>query len=201
MKKSFRARHSGPQPDHDTYIQDFLKWIKSPDSFRIGCGGVVNEEVKRKYIPLEKLKEKLTRRRVEGLLAALFENEERSAPDVDLVISDYLRPFAILLCIGEGSMISQFMKYESLADVRLPLSWEPSAFPKSSRCDIWAAFRQEQWMFCAQTLKLNMDLHIEPEYILPILSKETIAEGGSSITYKIIVDRDYDELISREPAV
>ena len=160
----------------------------------------MNEE-QRKYIPLEKLKERLTPRRVDGLLAALFENEERSAPNVDSVISEYLRPFAILLCIGEGSMISQFMEYESLVDARLPLSWEPSAFPKSSRCDIWAAFRQEQWMFCAQTLKFNLNRCIEPDRILPILGKEQIADGGSSITYKIIVDRDYDELIPREPAV
>ena len=200
MSRLLRARRSGPQPDHDTYIQDFFKWIKSPDTFRIGCGGVVNEE-QRKYIPLEKLKERLTPLRVEGLLAALFENEERSAPNVDFVISHYLRPFAILLCIGQGSMIYQFVKYESLADARLPFSREPSKFPSSTQCDIWAAFRQEQWMFCAQTLRFNTSFHIEPDCVLPILHKEQIDEGGSSITYKIIVDRDYDELVPREPAV
>ena len=200
MKKSPRDRLSGSQPDHNTYIQDFQKWIKSPDSFRIGCGGVGNEE-ERKYIPLEKLKERLTRRRVEDLLAALFENEERSAPNVDVVINHYLRPFAILLRIGEGSMIYQFVEYESLDDARLPLFQEPSEFPSSTRCDIWAAFRQEQWTFCAQTLDFNMSYRIEPDVILPINHKEKIAEGGSSITYKIIVDRDYDKLVLREPAV
>ena len=78
--------------------------VQSPDSFRIGCGGFENEE-ERKFIPLETLKERLTRRRVEALLAALFDNGERSAPDVDVITNHYLRPFAILLRIGEGSMI------------------------------------------------------------------------------------------------
>ena len=200
MNKSPRDRHSGPQPDHNIYIQDFLKWIKSPDSFRIGCGGLRNEK-ERKYISLEKLKEKLTRRRVEDLLAALFENEERSPPNVDYIMSHYLRPFAILLCIGEGSMIYQFVKYKSLGDAQLPLSREPSEFPSSTRWDIWAAFRQEQWMFYAQTLEFNMSFHIEPDFILPILHKEKIAEGGSSTAYKITVDRDYDKLVPRELAV
>ena len=199
MNESLRDRLPGSQPDHNTYIQDFRRWIKSPDSFRIGCDGVENEG-ERKYIPLEKLKERLTRRRVEDLLAALFENEERSAPNVDFIISHYLRPFAILLHIGEGSMIYQFVKYKSLEDARLPFFQEPSEFP-SSRSNIWAAFRQEQWMFCAQTFVFNTSVHIEPQVILPINHKEKIAEGGSSTTYKIMVDRDYDKLVPQEPAV
>lgn len=200
MSQLLRARHSGSQPDHDTHIQEFLKWIESPDSYRIGCGGVGNEE-ERKYIPLVKLKERLTRQRLESLLAASFENDERPAPNVDVIINHYLRPFAILLCIGEGSMIYQFVKHESLQDARLPLSQEPSEFPSSTRCDIWAAFRTKQWIFYTQTLKFNTRFHIKPDVILPINHKEKIAEGGSSITYKIIVDRDYDELLPRGPEV
>ena len=200
MSKLSRARHSGPQPDHDTYIQDFLQWIKSPDSYRIGCGGLETED-ECKYISLAKLKERLTRRRLESLLAASFENEERPAPNVDVIINHYLRPFAILLCIGEGSMIYQFVKHKSLQDAQLPLSQEPSGFPSSTRCDLWAAFRQKQWIFYARILEFNTSFHIEPDIILPINYKEKIAEGGSSITYKIIVDRDYDKLMPRDPEV
>lgn len=200
MDKSIRDPHSGSQPDHDTYIQDFLKWSKSSDTFRIGCGGDQNEE-QRKYIPLGKLKERLTRRRVDDLLAALFDNGERSAPDVDVIISHYLRPFAILLRIGEGNMIYRFVNHKSLEDDRLPFHQEPNDFPSSTRCDIWTAFRQEQWTFCALTLEYSMGFHFEPDEILPINHKEKIAEGGSSITYKIVVDRDYDKLVPSEHAV
>ena len=198
MAKSLRDRQYEPQPDHDTYIQDFLKWTKAPDSFRKGCGGVENDE-ERKYIPCQKLKEKLNRRRVGDLLAALF--RERSAPDVDVIINHYLRPFAILLSIGQGSMISQLSHHKSLEDNQLPFSQEPKEFPSSTQCDIWAAFRQEQWKFCALTLEYNMDSHIGPDIILPINYKEKIAEGGSSITYKIFVDRDYDKLVPPTHAV
>ena len=159
------------------------------------------DEEERIYIPLEKLREKLTRRRVEGLLAALFEYEERSAPNVDVIIRHYLRPFAILLCIGEGSMIYDFVKYENLQDARLPFSEKPSDFPSSTRCDLWAAFRQKQWKFSVQTLEFNTRFHIEADVILPINRKKKIAESGSSITYKIMVDRDYDKLVPRGPAV
>lgn len=200
MFQSLRDSQSGSQPDHDTYIQDFLKWSKSPHTFRIGCGGFENEE-ERKYIPLKELRERLNRRSVEDLLGALFDNGERLAPDVDVIISHYLRPFAILLGIGEGRMIYQFVRHKTLEDDRLPLLQKPSEFPSSTRGDIWAAFRQEQWAFCALTLEYNMGLRIGPDDILPINHKEKIAEGGSSITYKILVDRDYDKLVPLEHAV
>ena len=177
-----------------------MQWSKLEDTFRIGCGGSKDEE-KRKYIPLGKLRERLTRSRVADLLAALFNNEERSAPDVDIIIRHYLRPFAILLRIGEGKMISQFVKHKNLQDDRLPFDHEPLQFPSSTQRNIFAAFHQEQWAFCPLTLEYSMDVQIGPDEILPITSKEQIDEGGSSITYIIIVDRDYDELMPRGHAV
>ena len=194
MNKSLRHPQSGSQPDYDSDIQDFLKWSESPDTFRIGCGGFEDDH-KREYIPLEKLRERLTRQRVVDLLTAVFNNEERLAPDVDVIISHYLRPFAILLRIGEGGMIYHFVNHKSLQDDRLPLDQKPSDFPSSTRGDIWAAFRQVQWAFCALTLEYSMGLHIGPDDILPINHKEKIDEGGSSITYKIVVDKEYDKLV------
>ena len=134
---------SQPVPNHDTHIQDFMESSKSPDSFRIGCGEFENEE-QRKHIYSKTLKKRLTRRRVKALLATLSDNGERSAPDVDVIINHCLRPFAILLRIGEGSMIYQSVIHKSLEYDRLPLLQGPSEFPSSPRCEIWAAFRQEQ---------------------------------------------------------
>ena len=182
------------QPDHNTSIQNFLKWFGSPDAFSVGCGGSENEE-ERRYIPFEKLRERLSRRTVEDLLGALFDRGEIPAPEVDVIIGRYLRTFAILLCISQGRMIRQFLSYRSLADDRLPLLQQPSEFPLSTRSNIFAAFYQHQWAFCASTLEYNPSLNIGPDEILPINHKEKIDEGGSSITYKIVVDKGYDRLV------
>ena len=200
MIKSLRDSQPRLQPDHDTSIQNFLKWFESPDSSSIGCCGSENEE-ERIYIPIDKLREKLSRRTVEDLLGALFDKGEISTPNVDVVISRYLRTFAILLCIGQGSMIRQFVNYRNLADDRLPLLQQPSEFPLSTQGNIFAAFYQQQWAFCASTLEYNMSLYIGPDEILPINQKEKIDEGGSSITYKIVVDKGYDRLVSSSHTV
>ena len=194
MIKSFCDPQPRLQPDHDTSIQNFLQWFKSPDTISVGCGGSENEE-ERKYIPFDKLREKLSRRTVEDLLGALFNKGEIPAPEVDVVISRYLRTFAILLCISQGLMIRQFVSYRSLADDRLPLLQQPSEFPLSTQSNIFAAFYQQQWAFCASTLEYNPSLNIGPDEILPINHKEKIDEGGSSITYKIVVDKGYDLLV------
>ena len=132
-------------------------------------------------IPLGKLKERSTRGRMEDSLRALFANGDRS-PDVDVVISHYLRPFAILLRIGEGRMICQFVNHKSLQDDQLPHTWKPSEFPSPTRPDIWATFRQEQWAFYALKLEYSRVRNIGPDEILPINQKNKIAEGGSSVT-------------------
>ena len=116
-------------------------------------------------------------------------------------ISHYLRPFAIVLRIGEGRMICQFVNHKSLQDDQLPHTRKPSEFPTSTRPDIWATFRQEQWAFYALTLEYSRVRNIGPDEILPINQKNKNAKGGSPVTYKIPVDEDYDKLVPRERTV
>ena len=182
------------QPDDHPTIQGFLQWTKSPSTRRIGCGGSDND-IPREYISCVTLQEKLTKRKVEELLEVLFENWDTPPPDANYITKHYLRPFAILLCIGAGRMIHHFVEHQSLVDHLLPFRDKPSTFPALTSGELFAAFRREQWAFCAVKLDYNIGAHLEVEEILPITTKEEIEEGGSAITYKIIVDEDYDELV------
>ena len=182
------------QPDDHPVIQEFLKWIEAPPTRRIGCGGS-NNDVAREYISWKTLKEKLTKRKVEELLEVLFENWEYPRPEADYITKHYLRPFAILLCIGQGRMIHHFSEHQMLQDHLLPFRDEPSTFPTSTGCKIFADFRREQWAFCAVRLEYDIRSHLEADEILPITHKERIEEGGSAIAYKIEVDADYDDLV------
>ena len=188
------------QPDHNPHIQGFREWCESPNTFHIGCYGYDNDE-KPIYISLRKLKKYLNRSRVGNLLSAVFDNGDKPAPDVDRLISHYLRPFAILLYIGEGNMICHFMDYRHLKCSQLPFQSKPSGFPSSSRRDLFAAFRQVQWTFCAVNLEYSNTPALGSDDILPINSKDIIDSGGSSVIYKITVDPDYDRLMPQNHAV
>lgn len=194
MPESQPRARSISQPDDHPAIQELLIWIHAPATRRLGCSGSDNDIV-REYISWRTLEEKLTKSKVEELLEALFENCEYPRPEADYVTKHYLRPFAILLCIGQGRMIHHFSEHQNLQDHLLPFWDEPPTFPKSTACNIFADFRRVQWEFCAVKLEYDIRTHLEADYILPINSKELIEEGGSAIAYKIEVDADYDELV------
>lgn len=186
------------QPEHHPTIQDFLRWKEDPDIHREGCGRS-DSTVGIKYIPQSAVIKKLTKERIEALLNVLFRDVEQPAPDAELVMLHYRRPFAILLSVGFGRMISHFVEHLSLQDQCLPFTNEPQGFPKSTRRDLYKAFCEEQWQFCAVKLEYNMPYRLESSYVLPIIHKEKIGEGGSAKLYKIIVDEDYNSLRPCKP--
>lgn len=140
----------------------------------------------------------MSKRMVEALLKELFANPDQSAPDAADVLKSYLRPFAILLCIGSGHMISYFVEHPSLQDRCLPFSVEPQDFPVSTSRNLFRAFYEEQWKFCALRLEYNRGYRLPDEYILPIISKEQIGDGGSANLYKIVVDESYNSLVASD---
>ena len=194
MTESLRKTQSASQPDDHPVIQDFLQWTKSQSTRRIGRGGPDND-IEREYISCKILERRLDKREVEKLLDALFQDPEYPLPDADFITRHYLRSFAILLCIGEGRMIHHFSQLQGLQDQYLPFRDEPPRFPKSTRRDIYSAFRREQWAFCAVLLEYNIGYRLDTDEILPITETHRIEEGGSAITFKIAVDGDYDQLV------
>ena len=184
----------GPQPDHNPEIQEVLSWKESSDTWRLGSRGVDNE-LDRRFIPRSILEAKFKAPlKVEELLRALFGESNDPLPDADHIRNCYLRPFIILLCVGQGQMIYHFVDHESLQDSHLPFRALPEGFPSSTTCNLWETFEREQWGFCARGLEYNMSYHLGTDEILPIVQKERLGEGGSAVTHRITVHPDYDSL-------
>lgn len=185
------------QPENYPAIQDFLHWKDDPEIHKKGCGGPANT-VGTRYISKASLIKKLTKEKIEALLHELFRDVEQPAPDAEIVMRYYLRPFAILLCADFGRMISYFVEYLSLRDHLLPFAVESRDFPKSTRRDLYQAFCKEQWQFCPVELDKNMDYVMDSDYIIPITYKEKIGDGGSAQIYKIKIDEAYNSLQSSQ---
>ena len=184
----------GTQLDHHPDIQDVLSWKDSSDTWRQGSGGVDNQ-LDRRFIPRSILEAKFKApQMVEGLLHALFGKGDDPLPDADNIRDRYLRPFVILLFLGQGEMIYHFVNHRHLQDPHLPFRALPHKFPSSTTGNLWEAFEREQWAFCAMDLEYNMDYHLSTDEILPIVHKERLGEGGSAVTHKITVHPDYDSL-------
>ncbi|KAL9131154.1 MAG: hypothetical protein Q9217_000855 [Psora testacea] len=179
---------SRAQRDENPAIQDFLRWINGVKR--------TEEDGGRKFVPFTRLKAYFTSRDpTRRLLYALFpDQDEAELPRPDHVERHYLRVFSILLCIHQGPFIMHFLEYPSLQDTRLPFATKPLDFPVSSKSDLFDAFWQKQWEFCVPTWEYNMNYRFEKETVLPIIRKEMIAMGGSSILSKIVVEDEYNHL-------
>lgn len=182
------------QPENSAAIQDFLHWKDDPKIHKQGYDGRHNT-VGTRYISQAALFKKLTRETIQELLDELFRDVEQQAPDAEIIMRNYLRPFAILLSAGSGRMISYFVEEPSLRDDSLPFAIESKDFPKSTRRNLYKAFCKEQWQFCPLKLEYIRGYRLESNYILPIVHKEKIGEGGSANLYKIIVDEGYNFLM------
>ena len=172
-------------------LQAFHKWRKSAET--PGLGGKDLDETF--FIPQSKLENYLrSPDRVENLLDAVLNPEERPSVAAGYIRNNYLRTFAILLCIGQGHWISTFQQYRSLGDAKLPYDTEPADFPKTFTSDLFTNFKAAQWQFCAMALQYDMKDRFNPEVILPIRSKTEIGSGGSAVIFKIVVDEAYNSL-------
>ena len=186
---------SQTQPEEDEEIQAFRKWISSSITRRPGIGGS-SHVTSYEFIPLSAVQEYLgTNHRVDDLLTSLFGKEANRVIDAEVVREHYLRPFAILLVIGEGRMIKHFVQYRSLQDHRLPYRSRPDDFPISKDAGFFDQFYEQQWQFCAADLEYNMNLRLHKEEILPIIAKEEIGDGGNAVIFKIVIDEEYNKLV------
>ena len=184
----------GSQPEDKTEIQAFIQWSCSPDAQKKGCCGPDNN-LGTAYIPQAALEKKLTKSVTAVLLRELFQDRDESAPDTNFVKKHYLRPFSILLSIGYGRMIRHFVDFPSLRDHQLPFSVKPKDFPNLTTRDLFEAFHKAQWQFCPVKFEYDMSHRLEENFILPIVSKEEVGNGGSATLYKIVIDEGYNELL------
>lgn len=189
------------QPEQDVEIQAFRRWISSSQTRRPGIGGS-SHATRCDFIPFSACKKYLgAHGRVENLLSSLFGKEAARNIDAQYIRDHYLRSLAILLLISEGPMIKHFVEYTSLQDYRLPHRNPPDDFPFSPNPNFFERFSDQQWQFCAKTLKHMSDHDLHNEEILPITHKEEIGSGGNAVIFKVIVDEEYNDLVPEQRKV
>jgi hypothetical protein len=187
---------SPPQPDHtDRTIQEFLEWV--PKNCINGTNGP-SATLNSPFMPRPDLEAYLkAERRTEKLLRALFSGREHRVMSEALQLS-YIRVFTILILIGKGTFIEHVVQHPNLRDNQLPFLEKPPHFPTDPNdSEFWNSFYKTQFAFCAHVLRYKEnDTKLEDGVILPIVSKEVLAMGGSAAIYKIELHPYYDRLSS-----
>ncbi|PVH88884.1 hypothetical protein DL98DRAFT_565731 [Cadophora sp. DSE1049] len=123
--------------------------------------------------------------------------------DPDDILQNYIAVFCILVELGKGTFVEHFSSRD-LSDLRLP--FDPGQSPQTHFPTItddpnfFRAFCDMQWKYCAPEFKCPMmNIHFEDQRILPIVSKELIAGGGSALLYRIRLHSLYNRLDPRKP--
>lgn len=184
--------NASSQPEYHPDISDFIEWVHAHSVLgTLGPSPLVNHP----FMPHARLETYLKENgRTKKLLHALFPGRDPPiAPEE--IWRHCIRVFAILLLIGKGTFIQHFLQHDQLWDSKLPFISDRS-FPLTTGDDsFFESFCRKQWHFCPYTFRRDViDAHLEKEYILPIVSKELLGDGGSASTYKIKLHPAYDLL-------
>lgn len=175
-------------------IQELIEWF--PKHCVNGTNGP-SATPNRPFMPLPVLEDYLkAESRTSNLLRALYSEREPHI-DVEDLERRYIRVFTILTLIGKGSYIETFLRYPNLLDTQLPFLDKPAHFPTDlSDPKFWESFHEMQFAFCAHHFHYNKGhaVTLEELCILPIISKELLAQGGSAAVYKIKLHSSYDQL-------
>ena len=185
-----------PQPDYAApVVQEFIEWVR--DHCIDGTNGP-SAMPNRPFMPFPSLQAYLkAHNRMSKLLRAMY-SERDYHHAVTHLENWYTIVFSILILIGKGNYIMEFSQHTNLRDHHLPFLGKPLHFPTDpDDPTFWSKFCEEQFAFCAHTLEYN-DIHtkLEDSCILPIVSKEELARGGSAAIYKILLHPYYDKLNS-----
>jgi len=127
---------------------------------------------------------------------------EEPLVDPDDILQNYIAVFCILVELGRGTFVEHFSSWD-LSDMKLPFDpgqSPPAHFPiVSDNPRFFHAFCDMQWKYCAPEFKYPMmNIHFEDQRILPIVSKELIAGGGSALLYRIRLHPWYNRLDPRK---
>lgn len=185
------------QHDEHQDIQAFVDWVRGNSKYAVLDP---NSEERRAFMPLKTLQEYFkedSSARLKKLLAAVFEPKDPPI-DPDEILENYTQTFCILVEIGKGRFIERFST-RSLGDRMLPFEPDhapPLHFPTDTTdTQFYKKFCNKQWKFCVPDFKTPMtNIRFHPERILPIVSKEKIAGGGSAMLYKIKLHNSYNWL-------
>ena len=174
-------------------MDEFREWVQSDKCRSRGCSDLWNQS-RAPYIPLPELQQYF---RDESRVLRIFDSLFYGDYEKDLPIKAlprYLRVFSILLLIGKGRFIRQFVRYDSLSDGKLPFENPPPDFPLSTDQDMLQVFQDRQWLFCALDLDYDCDRILTSQYILPIIPQQRIGKCTKIIKQCVTVDAAYNKL-------
>ena len=163
---------------------------------------IENYERKR-FIPLDALKELLPKSRVAALIRALSEKGEVEVwqqPElIDIIVDNGLRVFATLLFFSRPGLIQKFKETDHFAhsqlDSRLPLSKDSLGHILGDE-KLSSRFHKHQWRFLAPFFRADQSHRVLPDHvILPFTRCEPLGEGGFGEIDKMTMDASYQDLV------
>lgn len=188
-----QAAHT--QPRYETDIQQFFQWYG--DNSEPGICGYTREP-NCTFVPFPKLQVLfLDHERTTRLLHCIFGSDRRSPIEPKDINGGYERIFAILLLIGRGPYIEQFIQ-SGVGDLRLPFDALPNDLPVlAGDPDFFSAFFRCQWQFCAHVFEQSYNRSkLRNEAVLPVTSMRGIRSGPNVDVMMIVIHPAYNRLRS-----
>jgi hypothetical protein len=188
-----QARPSNREPTHSPAVEAFYAWIKNP-RVAIDLDNDLDD-----FIPAGEVEAYFREDppRLVAILTALFGSEDaRWRGRAREIATRYSVVFAILISIGHGEYILNFLPHESLCDKKLPFETRPTKFPwaPSDSVELFDRFQEAQSRFCAVKFERNTTPEFDDSQPMPYLSKELLDEGGSAKVYKVQIHASHDLL-------
>lgn len=185
---------SWEDPDHFLELQHFHHFVAT--RCQQGIGSTEDIDIGSRFLPTSDLETYFDddgeKDRLRDILNRVLPSPGPPLVDPSAIQSEYLKVFAILLCIGKGRFIVSFVVHPGLSDSHLPFRQRPPDFPTSP--DFFDVFFKKQWMFCAPDLQYASYKTLAAGTILPITSRELIGTGGDADVYKIVTHPSYNKL-------
>lgn len=121
--------------------------------------------------------------------------------NANVINQHYVAVFATLIQIGKPEKIVYFYRHDHFADEHLPFR-ERQSWPQECHA-FFDDFQRAQWVFCAQELRRDRlyNKRIDPERIIPIISRTHLKQGPDATVYKVEVHPDYNSLVRRVSTV
>lgn len=182
-----------PQADHNHALIEYHNWLKDTRVLGSGCLTTGTTDSDCRFVPKSDLQQYLKREIIVKILRVLGIRHHSA----DVILKGYLKNFAILLSLDHGKLIEWFLQHDSLSDKKLPFETCPPTFPQTSDPNFFNTFSRRQWMFCAPAFSYRKHYiwALNDGCVLPIVEKEELGRGGSSVTYKIRLHPCYDRLV------
>lgn len=187
------------QHDSGPALQEFHKWLSNEAK----CSGTlspISAEKHHDFVPYTRMKEYLSNAgRTHRILEELFPEkwDEMCMKWSEEIRSGYCRVFSILLHIGEGRFIEEFVKHRKLRDECLPFT-NSDGFPGTStaRSEFFNRFNEAQWIFCPAEFSNmhNGTKVLDEKEVLPVISKRKLGRGGCASVYQIKLHSAYNGL-------